>query len=93
MAVVQGVEHVWEGGHVALNACGMREGNRTQPAVDPRVLVTTDSCLTGPWIVRYSAERPERERDAQQRNNGGGSSHSSVQHVTVPSCFPWPPWS
>ena len=35
------------------------------------VLVTTDQRLTGPWIVRHDAERPESEQDDEQRKSGG----------------------
>jgi hypothetical protein len=35
------------------------------------VLVTTDQRLTGPWIVRHYAERPEIEQDDEQMKSGG----------------------
>jgi hypothetical protein len=35
------------------------------------VLVTTDPCLKGPWIVRHYEERPEIEQDYQQMKSGG----------------------
>jgi hypothetical protein len=71
IAFVQGVDPVWDGGNVALNACVMRYGSRKKNALDHIVLVTTDHRLTGPWIVRHYEERPEMEQDDQQMKSGG----------------------
>lgn len=71
IAFIKGVEHMWEGCDVALNACVIRYWNRKKEAVDHLVLVTTDQCLTGPWIVRHYEERPEIEQDYQQMKRGG----------------------
>ena len=72
MALVKGVEPVWEGGHVARNACVMRSWGRKKTVWDPMVLVTTAQRLMGPWLVRHDEERPEMEQDDQQRPSGGG---------------------
>jgi hypothetical protein len=71
IAFVKGVEHVWDGCEVALNACVIRYWNRQKKALDHMVVVTTDQRLTGPWIVRHSEERPEIEQDYQQMKRGG----------------------
>ena len=71
LACVKGVEHRWEACRVPLNACGMRSGNRQKDRLDPRVLVTTDQRLTGPWSVRHSEERPDIEPDEEHRKSGG----------------------
>jgi hypothetical protein len=71
MAFVNGVEHVWDGCDVALNACVIRYWNRKKKALDHMVLVTTDQRLKGPWIVRHYEERPEIEQDYQQMKSGG----------------------
>jgi hypothetical protein len=71
IAFVRGVEHVWDGCHVALNACVIRYWSRKKQAVDHMVLVTTDQRLQGPWIVRHYEERPEIEQDYQQMKSGG----------------------
>jgi len=71
IAFVQGVDHVWDGCNVALNACVIRYWSRKKNALDPIVLVTTDHRLTGPWIVRHYEERPAIEQDYQQMKSGG----------------------
>ena len=71
IAFVKGVDHMWEGCDVALNACVIRYWNRKKQALDPIGLVTTDQRLTGPWIVRHYEERPEIEQDYQQMKSGG----------------------
>jgi hypothetical protein len=71
IAFVKGVEHVWDGCDVALNACVIRYWNRKKNALDHLVLVTTDQSLKGPWIVRHYEERPEIEHDYQQMKSGG----------------------
>jgi hypothetical protein len=71
IAFVKGVEHVWDGCDVALNACVIRYWSRKKKAVDHIVLVTTDQRLQGPWIVRHYEERPEIEQDYQQMKSGG----------------------
>jgi hypothetical protein len=71
MALVKGVEHVWEGCPVALKAWVIRSWSRKKTALDPMVLVTADQRLMGPWIVRHDEERPEMEQDDQQRQSGG----------------------
>jgi len=71
MALVKGVDHMWAGCDVALNACVIRYWNRKKKALDHIVLVTTDQRLTGPWIVRHYEERPEIEQDYQQMKSGG----------------------
>jgi hypothetical protein len=71
IAFVKGVEHLWEGCDVALNACVVRYWNRKRQMVDYIVLVTTDAGLKGPWIVRHYEERPEIEQDYQQLKSGG----------------------
>jgi hypothetical protein len=72
IAFVKGVDHVWDGCNVALNACVIRYWNRKKKALDHIVLVTTDQGLTGPWMVRHYEERPEIEQDYQQMKSGGG---------------------
>ena len=71
IAFVKGVEHVWDGCNVALNACVIRYWSRKKKALDHIVLVTTDQRLMGPWIVRHYEERPEIEQDYQQMKSGG----------------------
>jgi hypothetical protein len=71
IAFVKGVDHMWEGCDVALNACVIRYWNRKKKALDHIVLVTTDPRLNGPWIVRHYEERPEIEQDYQQMKSGG----------------------
>jgi Transposase DDE domain len=71
IAFVKGVEHVWDGCDVALNACVIRYWNRKKKALDHIVLVTTDQRLKGSWIVRHYEERPEIEQDYQQMKSGG----------------------
>ncbi len=71
IAFVKGVDHVWDGCDVALNACVIRYWSRTKKALDHIVLVTTDQRLKGPWIVRHYEERPEIEQDYQQMKSGG----------------------
>ncbi len=71
IAFVKGVEHLWAECRVPLKACVMRSWNRTKAAVDPIVLVTTDQCLSGPWIVRHYEERPEIEHEYEHMKSGG----------------------
>ena len=71
IAFVKGVDHLWAECRVPLNACVIRYWNRKKAAVDPIVLVTTDPCLSGPWIVRHYEERPEIEQDDEQMKSGG----------------------
>ena len=71
IAFVKGVDHVWDGGEVALNACVIRYWKRKKKAVDHIVLVTTAQRLKGPWIVRHDEERPEIEQDYPPRKSGG----------------------
>ena len=71
IAFVKGVAHVWDAGHVPLNACVMRSWNRQKDVLDSMVLVPTDQRLTGPWIVRHYEERPEIEQDDAQMQSGG----------------------
>jgi hypothetical protein len=71
MACVTSVAHVWEGGAGALQAGVRRDGRRKKPAVAHLVVVTTDHRLTGPWMVRHSAERPEIAQAYHQRQRGG----------------------
>ena len=71
IAFVKGVDHMWEGCEVALNACVIRYWSRKKKALDHIVLVTTDQRLKGAWIVRHYEERPEIEQDYQQMKSGG----------------------
>ncbi|MCA1603674.1 MAG: transposase, partial [Acidobacteria bacterium] len=71
IALVRGVDHVWDECTVALNACVIRFYNRRQRAIDYIVLVTTDLKLTADWMVRHYEERPEIEQDYQQLKSGG----------------------
>jgi hypothetical protein len=71
IAFVKGVEHLWDACPVPLNACVVRSWNRKKDSLDHIVLVTTDQCLTGPWIVRHYEERPEIEQDYEQMKRGG----------------------
>jgi hypothetical protein len=71
IAFVPGVDHVWEGCAVPLNACVIRYWSRKKKAMDHMVLVTTDQRLKGPWIGRHYEERPEIEQDYQQMKSGG----------------------
>src|SRR5712691_11642142 len=71
IAFVKGVDHLWAECRVPLNACVIRYWNRKKAAVDHIVLVTTDQCLSGPWIVRHYEERPEIEQDYEQMKSGG----------------------
>lgn len=71
IAFVKGVDHLWDGCDVALNACVIRYWNRKKKALDHLVLVTTDTRLKAPWIVRHYEERPEIEQDYQQMKSGG----------------------
>jgi hypothetical protein len=68
---VKGVDHLWAECRVPLNACVMRYGNRNKAAVDHSVLVTTDPCLSGPWIVRHYEERPEIAQEYEPMKSGG----------------------
>lgn len=71
IALVKGVEHLWDACHVPLHACVSRSWNRKKDILDHIVLVTTDQRLTGPWIVRHYEERPEIEQDYEQMKSGG----------------------
>jgi len=71
IALVKEVEHLWDECKVPLNACVIRYWNRKKNALDHIVLVTTDTRLNGPWIVRHYEERPEIEQDYEQMKSGG----------------------
>jgi Transposase DDE domain len=71
IALVKGVEHLWDECKVSLNACVIRFWNHHKNAVDHIVLVTTDTHLNGTWIVRHYEERPEIEHDYEQMKSGG----------------------
>jgi Transposase DDE domain len=71
IAFVTGVDHLWQGCKVPLNACVIRYWNRKKNRVDHMVLVTTDQRLKAPWIVRHYEERPESEQDYEQMKSGG----------------------
>lgn len=71
IALVKGVEHVWDGCRVPLNACVIRYWNRKKQKRDHIVLVTTDETLDGKWIVRHYEDRPEIEQDYEQMKSGG----------------------
>lgn len=71
IAFVKGVAHVWDACDVPLNACVMRYWNRKKNILDHMVLVTTAQRLTGPWIVRHYAERPEIAQDYEPMKSGG----------------------
>jgi hypothetical protein len=71
IAFVKGVEHMWEGCDVALNACVIRFWNKKKKRTDHIVLVTTDLKLSASWMVRHYEERPEIEQDYQQMKSGG----------------------
>lgn len=71
IAFVKGVEHVWDGCRVPLNACVIRYWHKKKKQNDHIVLVTTDQALDGKWIVRHYEERPEIEHDYEQMKRGG----------------------
>ena len=71
IALVCGVEHVWDECGVELNACVIRFFNKKKQALDYMVLVTTDLSLPAVWIVRHYEERPEIEADYEQLKSGG----------------------
>jgi hypothetical protein len=71
IALVRGVDHVWDECDVPLNACVIRFYNARKRATDYIVLVTTDLQLTAEWMVRHYEERPEIEQDYQQLKSGG----------------------
>jgi hypothetical protein len=71
IAFVKEVEHLWDECKVPLNACVIRYWHRKKNALDHIVLVTTDTRLNGPWIVRHYEERPEIEQDYEQMKSGG----------------------
>ena len=89
LALVRGVEHRWAEGEVALNAGGIRYGNKKKKCTEPIVLVTTALKLNAAWMVRHYEARPESAQDDEQLKRGGGSSRSSVQHGIVRSSFLW----
>jgi hypothetical protein len=71
IALVKGVEHVWEECEVGLNACVIRFYNEKKKKIDYIVLVTADLSLNAAWIVRHHQQRPEIEQDYQQMKSGG----------------------
>jgi DDE family transposase len=71
IAFVGGIEHVWDGCEVQLNACVIKFWNKKKKALDYIVLVTTDGELNAVWIVRHYQERPEIEQDYEQMKSGG----------------------
>ena len=71
MALVCGVEHMWNECEVPLNACVIRFWNKKKKRIDHIVLVTTDRKLNASWIVRHYEERPEIEQDYEQMKSGG----------------------
>jgi Transposase DDE domain len=71
IALVRGVEHVWDGCEVQLNACVIRFYNHKKRCLDYIGLVTTDLELSAKWIVRHYEERPEVEQDYEQMKSGG----------------------
>lgn len=71
IAFVKGVEHVWDGCQVPLNACVIRYWHRQKKAYDHIVLATTDQTLDSKWIIRHYEERPEIEQDYEQMKSGG----------------------
>ena len=71
MALVKGVDHVWDGCQVPLNACVIRYWNDKKKKADHIVLVSTDQSLDGNWIIRHYEERPEIEHDYEQMKSGG----------------------
>ena len=71
IAFVKGVEHVWDGCRVPLNACVIRYWHRKKQAYDHMVLATTDETLDSKWIIRHYEERPEIEQDYEQMKSGG----------------------
>jgi hypothetical protein len=70
IALVTGVEHVWEKCEVVLNACVIRFYNKKKK-LDYIVLATTELSLSAAWIVKHYEERPEIEQDYQQMKSGG----------------------
>src|SRR5205823_2468239 len=62
IALVKGVEHVWEKCEVELNACVIRFYHEKKGKIDYIVLVTTDLSLSAVWIVKHYQERPEIEQ-------------------------------
>jgi hypothetical protein len=71
IALVCGVEHMWEECEVPLNACVIRFWNKKKQRTDHIVLVTTDLKLSASWMVRHDEERPEIAQDYQQMKRGG----------------------
>lgn len=71
IAFVKGVEHVWDGCQVPLNACVIRYWHRKKKEYDHIVLATTDQTLDSKWIIRHYEERPEIEQDYEQMKSGG----------------------
>lgn len=71
IALVSGVEHVWDSCRVRLNACVIRFWHRKKNQYAYIVLVTTDQELTAKWIVKHYEERPEIEQDYEQMKSGG----------------------
>jgi hypothetical protein len=71
IAFVKGVEHVWDGCRVPLNACVIRYWHRKKQEYDHIVLATTDETLDSKWIIHHYEERPEIEQDYEQMKSGG----------------------
>lgn len=70
IALVKGVEHVWDECEAELNACVIREWNTEKERWDYIVLVTSDLSLSGRGIIRHYEARPEIEQDYQQLKSG-----------------------
>ena len=71
IALVKGVDHVWDECRVPLNACVIRYWHEKKKQDDYIVLVTTDQTLNAKWIIRHYEERPEIEQDYEQMKSGG----------------------
>jgi hypothetical protein len=71
IALVEGVEHVWDECEVTLNACVIRFYNKKKQRLEYIVLVTTDLSLSARWIVKHYEARPEVEADYEQLKSGG----------------------
>ena len=71
IALVRGVEHVWDNCRVQLNAGVIRFWHAKKNRHAYIVLVTTDQQLTAKWMVKHYEERPEVEQDYEQMKSGG----------------------
>lgn len=71
IALVRGVEHVWDACQVKLDAAVIRFFNPKKHRQEYFVLVTTDLSLSAQWVVRHYEERPEVEQDYEQMKSGG----------------------